>query len=276
MQGLFLDCLTKGLKMLQHRLKKTLMCACLAAGIAATFGSADAALTITLQDTAGKAKASFNATSVGKTFTFDIVANVTGNDGTTDEGLQSFYGSVQSILTNGGSVVGDFSTVTLQSPFTSNTQGGTVQDLNNQPGLDVGSNDKSVSTGYVYGRDASMDITPTSTPTADSSLFLIGVVQFTVNSYVGTGTTNLIWVPRTNSTGAALLTAAVWKQDGVNDTPSSTNIYQGDPTGYEIDATPEPASLGLLGLGGLAMLRRRRTAKTTLIDSTRSIVAPQY
>jgi hypothetical protein len=31
-------------------------------------------------------------------------------------------------------------------------------------------------------------------------------------------------------------------------------------SGYAVSATPEPATLGLLAIGGLAMLRRRRAA----------------
>jgi len=51
--------------------------------------------------------------------------------------------------------------------------------------------------------------------------------------------------------GTGLLSGEWW-----NGTPCSVNIYENDPTATIL--IPEPATITLLGLGGLAMLRRRR------------------
>jgi hypothetical protein len=213
-----------------------------ALGLGATQSLAALVIDLRAIDSSNNATATPKSVSVttGSVVHLGLFATVTGANGsTTDEGLQTVYGSVVSSLTGGGSAIGNMSTVTIQSPFTTTQSGGLVQDLNGQPGLDVGST--SVTNDYILGRASAIQ---------SGNAFLIGTLDWTVTSLPNTGTTLLNFVPRSGTT------SAVWREDTVTKTPASSSFAAGTPINV---AVPEPASLAAISLGAVAALRRRRS-----------------
>jgi len=234
-------------------LKKVLGFAAMAAVSTALAAPAKASLSISLQRTG-----STGPVNAGDTLTLNVVATVTGSDGTSNEWLQSVFGSIMSTPGANGPV-GDFSTFTAAAPFNGTVQIGTVQDLNGLPGLDVGSIDKASSSAYIQARASSM--TQGAAASGDVQTFTVGSVTFHVNSAGSGGSTSLVWVPRTGTNDVASNVAALWREDGVDNTANknpTNSSYSGVP--LTITSTPEPGSLALLGLGGLGLLLRRRRA----------------
>lgn len=215
--------------------------------------SVQAALVIDVR-VANAADAKNITVAPGDVVTLNVYAVVTGANATADDGVQSLYGSFLSTQTGGGSATGDFSTFTAAAPFTANTQPGRVQDLNGQPGLDVGSPNASapVSTDYVWARAAAVHIGATANPE-----FLVGTLTWTVTDAVGGGATSLNFDPRSNTNGTPLFAAAAWREDGVNKSPTAagTSFAAGLPVHVTV---PEPASLALVGLAATTLMSRRR------------------
>jgi len=234
-------------------------------GLAGFSTVAHAGLVVDLVPTGGTGGTQVNGSSVkvgaaGDVIHFNVVATVSGTDGTSNESMQTAFGSAVSTLTGGGSAIGNFSAAVPLSPYNgTNSAGGTVQDLNGQAGLDVGSNNAASSADWVAFRSNS----PTAgTGASDTSTFVLGTIDWTVSSVPSTGSTQLVWQPRAGGTTAA---GGVWVQDGAtaNNTtgtlPGHGQSYTAGP-GVTVTATPEPGSLALLGLGGLGLLLRRRRA----------------
>jgi hypothetical protein len=133
---------------------------------------------------------------------------------------------------------GDFTSATEQAPWSGGTganttigQSGTVLSV------------RAITSGGAYVNDD----TPQTLVTG----------QFTVSS---SGNPETLAGAYSSSSGA-------FKVGGTTVIDSSSDETGSDPiVGYTnltiTPATPEPASLGLLGLGGLALMRRRRTSRT--------------
>jgi hypothetical protein len=236
--------------MQQAKFKK--MAAIAAASVLGGFGIAQGSLTLNLvQD-------GTNATSVsatpGQTITLDVIGTVTGTNGSADEGLQSVDGGILSSKA-GFVTFNDQTSATpsfvAQSPFTSTVQQGVNQSFNG--GDMLGTTQGGTSTNAVQARSGGMTIGAT----ADSASFLLAKVTFTVAAGA-TGSTTVSFVPYTSSTGAGSKLGGTWQQD--NGAPLT------GATGTELSGTavtisaPEPGSIALLGLGGLGLLLRRRSA----------------
>jgi hypothetical protein len=230
---------------------------------------------------------SATASGAGQVITLQVYGTVTGTDSNTNEGLQSFFGSFVSTLSSGGSAIGDFSAWVPAAPFNSTSQPGKQQDLNGQPGLDLGSFNtaSSVANDYIQGRAGTM-ITADSpsgasvTAAGDSTTFLLGTVQWTVTSLPDTGTTTLNFVPRTDTNGSPLNVAALWQEDGTetaNNRNPTTSTYAAGSVPVTV-AVPEPSCAGLFGLTVTMLMARRlrrrprassvfRSASLTAVDS---------
>ena len=135
--------------------------------------------------------------SVGQTLTMQVWAVVQGQDASgSNDGLWDAVGSFLSSGVGATALGGDLS-ATLQAPFNGVVaQAGTVQDLNGDGHLDVGSNNNSISTDFFIAYAASPQFGGTVSGATNS--FLIGTLTYTVTS-LGAGSTRIKFRPRTES-----------------------------------------------------------------------------
>jgi MYXO-CTERM domain-containing protein len=251
-------------------------------------GAANAALTIDVRALqinganiggANTAK-SITQFAVGDVITFGVFADVTGSNPAKFQTLQSFSGS---FLSTGGTTLGNMVPAASRAvPFNASSSSvGLAQDLDNDGDLDIGSNNDADAANFFADR-ANVLIGPHSTNDQGGSPFgttpptsipggteyRAGTLRLTITA---AGTPTLVnFRPRVAGT------AATWSEDADEnvffDPDLQTNIitYSGGTVGTIFLAgtpvavgvgggtTPEPATLSLAGLAGLAMVRRRR------------------
>jgi len=220
------------------------------AGFAAD--QADAALIVDVRATGGSAGVivtpkNVTLTAPGDTVILSVFARINGTNGTNDESLSSNHGSLSSgVGTLLGNLAGGRS-----APFTgSSSQNGSVQDIDGDGDLDIGSTGSSVTGKFVARSDA-----PTVLPPTDANSGEVQIGQFTFTYTGGAGETFANFITRKNQTGGNLFSAATWFQDGISSAPT-TDVYDiGAPVHLVI---PEPTSAALMGLASLGLLARRR------------------
>jgi len=234
---------------------------------------ADAALTIDMRIMGGADAKTMNNVKTGDTITLSVVAQISGADATANEGIQSILGSFVS-TPSGGSGVGNFGTGQTGSWAPSATfnnggsfQAGKLQDLNGLPGLDLGSiaaSSDAAATDYVQARSPSLTVAPNAGTAGAPAELTLGTVQFLVTGGQG-GNISLNWFPLVSGGGLTVpagggydANAAIWRQDGANVRPTTAVLSSGAPVVLNMIPIPEPASAGLLGLGAMGLLIRRR------------------
>ena len=161
---------------------------------------------------------SANVSSVGQVINMEIWATAKGsNSSGSDEGLQIVDGSLLSTNVSGGAASGTLK-ATLISPFNAlGSTNGQQKDLDGDGDLDVGSNDNTSATNFLFARSAT--ITTNGSVSGSSQSWKIGTATFTVTSLKSTsGQTNLVWRVRDAKQGA------LWREDG-------SNIYKNGDTG---------------------------------------------
>jgi hypothetical protein len=220
-------------------------------GLSVAASSANAAL-ITFE---ARPTSATTVANPGDVVTFDIYAVVANGDSNrTNDGFNIMHTALTSVDSG---VLGNLSPVTYDSTNidAATSAAGTPTNLDANPDLEVGSLDPAVQAGWVVlstGTSAKFGTGTTGNPE-----FRLGSSTWTYTG--GTGSTNLNVALRLRTTGLASLQQTVkYTSDGVahSERSDNANIAVGAP--IVVNVVPEPAALGLLGLGGLAALRRRR------------------
>lgn len=200
---------------------------------------------------------SITVTAVGDVVAFEVYGLLDSATAAAD-GISSAGGSVRSAA---GGLLGSLSTVAVQSTFNGiGNSSGTAQDLDADTDIDVGgttTNSNPAYVKFVTGNGAN--------PVAGSEL-LLGTLSFTVTSLDELGT-SVNFVPSVLTTGTG--TSRLYHQFTVDGTAYTNNGNSATGTGNNsvtagtavgISVVPEPASLAVLGLGGLTLLGRKRKA----------------
>lgn len=186
-----------------------------------------------------------NVTATGGTINFAIFAVISdGNSNSADDGFQSARGYVLAPANSASGPHGNLSNAALVSPFngSGSVPGQTGTDTDGDGWTDLGTLTSSASTS----------IAPRSAATTFGGPdFKFETFSMTVAD-VGAGTSTL------NFVRVGTVTTAGWTVDGQAKTISTDTVLQGADVVLSSVVGPEPASLGLLSLGGIALLARRR------------------
>jgi hypothetical protein len=230
-----------------------------------TSSSEAATITFDLRTTGGGKAAEVQ--NAGDAVTMNLYALVQNNDGVrTNDGFSLLHTSIISTEAATGPF-GNLSAVSLNTAVLDAgvSSGGTVQSLDgNATDSEVGSNDTTQQPGYVVLSSGTATRFGSGSG-AGPTEFLLGSVTWT---YSGGGQANSTSLQnfflRVKTDGNALSRQTVkFTTDGVvtnipgDNSDGAGAINLGDPV--SITVVPEPVSLGLVGLGALAALRRRRS-----------------
>jgi len=261
--------------------KRTLLLGAAALVVAAIASQASAAMVLDLRFADGSKTKALGAADAGKTVTVLIYAKVTGTDGlTTNDGLVNMFMSTTSQIVGTSMFVsntaGFMSGATAGSQTAFNiTKAGASADLNADGIKDVGSTSTSSTPSSNYISLASVN-TPLAKYAGDSGVvgaaitggyeFLVGQLTFTVGTFTGNvDNTSQVKINAVvpNWTGTTY-SKATWYQDGTavgnkklwyTSTSPGNSLTAG--TAITFTYVPEPATMGLILLGGLGLLARR-------------------
>ena len=212
----------------------------------ATAASAGLILDVRLAD--GSKAANVSASQV---VSLALWVQLSGSDSNyLNEALSSGYASF--LATNDGAnprLHGNLGSPVNLAPWASSAQTGTVQELNADGDLDIGTTTMSTTTGWFKYRGSTL---PTYwTDEANPAQWRVGTFTFTVGSGAAPGQKVDINAAIREYTGSDYLRL----EDAV-----VLSGYAGVSAGEKVVLTviPEPATLALLALGGLGVLLRKR------------------
>lgn len=211
------------------------------------------------------------------TYGMQLWVDVTGTDGNhLNDGLQDSYVVVASqpyLQVGGGALVGGggITSGAGLAPFNGNGyQVGQANDINGDGVMDWGITSTNGSdTNYMLIRSGDTTLAGSSVGDAvDSNTWEFEVATFTVhvNAVGASGDSTTFRVQQPDATKAGLFYAiyAVYQADGTITSVTSDavgSLYSAGQGVTFIVPIPEPASLGLLGLGALGLLGRRRNRR---------------
>jgi hypothetical protein len=166
-------------------------------------------LTIEVRNADGSSSTTVN--SVGQVLALNVLAVITSSSNQpTESGLQDVQGSFLSTETGTHSIAGDLAATNV-TPFRAlGAYAGTIQDLNGDGNLDVGSNDPANAQAYFFARAGSIQTSDTGTISGESLTFKIATLDYTVKSLGEGGLTTINFQPFVNPGGLT----ADWKENG--------------------------------------------------------------
>ncbi len=149
------------------------------------------------------------ATAVGQVINLQAYAVISGTTAGSNDAFLDAVGSFLATKGGTGGVVGNLSATLITDFAGSGASNGTVQDLNGDAGLDVGSDSASDASGYFAARSGTVDYD--GAVSGDTNAFLLATLTYTVTA-LGTGTaTTLNFRPSGSADNSY---SAVWYQDG--------------------------------------------------------------
>jgi len=219
-------------------------------------------------------------------YTIDVWARITGGVNATnpsDEGFGTLYGSMQSAQFGGGAMAGGAGVgvtsqfVVSSSAFKDTSPDGALGVIQIPGGAD---NIQDIGTGTSVSTTTEIKVitnlgTPGSTPVLVSTPgvtavqidpntveFLLGSVTFHSGADSGAGgATAVNWV--SFQSGTVTKSSIQWIDNAKISNLNASSLVAADaatPNNGVLFVVPEPASVGVLALGGLALLARRRRA----------------
>jgi hypothetical protein len=226
------------------------------AGLSFTGSAAQASLTLDLRST-DSANPKLVFPPVGTTafvLHFDLYGVVTGKDANlTNEGLQDTFFSILSTNTTPPGLKGNLA-ISLVAPFNGpGSDPGTVQDLDGDGDLDIGSNDPNNPNGWVFARAFPIQ--------TGQSEYLLAHVTFTPTAPFVAGETDAAVGLRVTASPSVF--SALWQEDGQERDSNGVSTANGQYLAGApvILAVPEPASLSILAAPALALAARRRRSR---------------
>ncbi len=168
-------------------------------------------LTIAVREANGASSATVS--SVGQVLNLELVATITSaNDSAAQDGLQDVSGSIVSTQSGSGAVAGNLAAKNVAPFNATGAAPGTIQDLNGDANLDVGTTSTKTTQGLFFARSSPVqtESSGTGTVSGGSLDFVIGNLTYTVTKLNSGASTTINFAPYVST----LPEAAAWLEEG--------------------------------------------------------------